>query len=189
MVDGRSVRARHPSPRARGDLPQVLTGRGSLRSAAVDTRARVGHTVTTDEPRSRDDLLVLADRTLAEYLRYLARYGGAVLEQDGLLLFAGVHRQPNPYRNGALRLDAMLSADVVLRRAERFFSARRSGYALWARQHGDADLEASATAAGLRELERLPELVLEKLPPYLPPPAGVEIRRVLDSRAADDYLS
>jgi hypothetical protein len=160
-----------------------------LRSVAVDTRARAVHTLDTDDLSGHDRLLELADLTLADYLRYLAGYGGAVREDDGLLLFAGVHRQPNPYRNGALRLDAMLSADVVLRRAERFFSARRSGYALWARQHGDADLEASATAAGLRELERLPELVLEKLPPYLPPPAGVEIRRVLDSRAADDYLS
>ncbi|MGH2851992.1 MAG: hypothetical protein ACRDLP_15420, partial [Solirubrobacteraceae bacterium] len=54
---------------------------------------------------ARGDLVGLADRTLAAYLTYLAAYGGASKESDGLLLFAGPHRQPNPYRNGALRLD------------------------------------------------------------------------------------
>jgi hypothetical protein len=155
----------------------------------VDTRARVGHTVTTDEPRSRDDLLVLADRTLAEYLRYLARYGGAVLEEDGLLLFAGAHRQPNPYRNGALRLDARLTADQAMARAQRFFAARQSGFALWAREHADGDIDRAAGEAGLRELERIPELGLEELPAYVPPPDGVELRRALDAQTREDYLA
>jgi hypothetical protein len=142
-----------------------------------------------DEPGTRDDLLVLADRTLAEYLRYLARYGGAVREEDGLLLFAGAHRQPNPYRNGALRLDTTLSAEEAIRRAESFFAARRSGFALWAREHGDADLDAAATAAGLRELERIPELALAELPAYVPPPDGVELRRAHDAQTREDYLA
>ena len=84
---------------------------------------------------TRAELVELADRTLAEYLRYLARYGGATLEQDGLLLFAGPHRQPNPYRNGALRLDSTLPADEVPRRAARFFGPRQTSYALWTRAH------------------------------------------------------
>jgi hypothetical protein len=146
------------------------------------------HTSATDEPRDRNDLLVLADLTLAEYLRYLARYGGAIAEEDGLLLFAGAHRQPNPYRNGALRLSDALSPEEVVRLADSFFSARKSGYALWAREHGDGDLERSATQSGLHELERLPELVLEALPEYVPPPEGVEIRRASDARTREDYL-
>jgi hypothetical protein len=146
------------------------------------------HTSATDEPRDRNDLLVLADLTLAEYLRYLARYGGAIAEEDGLLLFAGAHRQPNPYRNGALRLSDALSPDEVVRLADGFFSTRKSGYALWAREHGDDDLERSATQSGLHELERLPELVLEALPEYVPPPEGVEIRRASDARTREDYL-
>ncbi len=141
-----------------------------------------------DEPRRSDDLLVLADLTLAEYLRYLARYGGEIAEEDGLLLFAGAHRQPNPYRNGALRLSEALSPEDVLRLADGFFGPRKSGYALWAREHGDGDLESAAGQAGLHELERLPELVLEQLPQYLPPPEGVEIRRALDARTREDYL-
>lgn len=143
---------------------------------------------TTESP-TRDELLVLADLTLAEYLRYLARYGGEVLDQDGLLIFAGAHRQPNPYRNGVLRFDATLPADEALRRAGRFFGARRSSYALWVREHGDAELQSSATAAGLRELERLPELALYELPDYLPPPEGVQLRRALDSQTREDYLA
>jgi hypothetical protein len=146
-------------------------------------------TSATDELRGRDDLLRLADLTLAEYLRYLARYGGASLEEDGLLLFAGAHRQPNPYRNGALRLNKALDAQAVVRRAASFFGARRSGYALWAREHGDHDLETLAAAEGLHELERIPELALQTLPSYLPPADGVEIRRAQDERARDDYLA
>src|ERR1700738_3417319 len=77
----------------------------------VETRARSMHTSANGEWGKRDDLLALADLTLAEYLRYLAGYGGAILEEDGLLLFAGAHRQPNPYRNGLLRLDTRLDAE------------------------------------------------------------------------------
>lgn len=139
--------------------------------------------------RLSDELLALADLTLAEYLRYLAGYGGEVLEEDGLLLFAGAHRQPNPYRNGALVLDLDRPADEVLRRANEFFSARKSSYALWAREHGDADLERAAIEAGLRELERLPEMKLLELPEYLPPPEGVELRRASDHQTREDYLA
>jgi hypothetical protein len=141
-----------------------------------------------DGPQGGKDLLALADRTLAEYLRYLARYGGAYVEEEGLLLFAGAHRQPNPYRNGALRLTDTVSANDALRLADRFFGQRKSGYALWVREHGDGDLERTATERGLHELERLPELVLEQLPDYVPPPEGVEIRRAADARTREDYL-
>jgi len=154
----------------------------------VERREAAVHTPTTDGLRESGDLLALADLTLAKYLRYLAAYGGAVAEQDGLLLFAGAHRQPNPYRNGVLRMNDSLEAERVLSLAEDFFGERQSGYALWAREHGDEDLRKLAAQAGLRELERLPELVLEGLPDYLPPPEGVEIRRAEDPRAREDYL-
>ena len=57
--------------------------------------------------RGREELFRLADLSLAEFLRHLARYGGAIHEEDGLLLFAGAHSQPNPYRNGLLRLTTL----------------------------------------------------------------------------------
>jgi hypothetical protein len=167
-----------------------LRARGSFDydPPTVDTRATAVRTSAMDGSQGGKDLLALADLTLAAYLRYLARYGGTFVEEDGLLLFAGAHRQPNPYRNGALRLGDTLRSEDVLRLADRFFGPRKSGYALWAREHGDGDVELTATERGLRELERLPELVIERLPDYVPPPDGVEIRRASDARTREDYL-
>ncbi len=130
------------------------------------------------------ELLRLADLSLAEFLRHLARYGGAIYEEDGLLLFAGAHSQPNPYRNGLLRLGDQLPAAEVVRRADEFFSVRRSGYVVWTREHGDAELEALVAGWAVRDLERLPELVLDELPAELPAPDGVELRRAVDPRDA-----
>ena len=135
-----------------------------------------------DAPVERDELLLLADLTLAEFARHLARHGGTVLEEDGLVLFAGPHPQPNPYRNGALRLDGRLDGEEVLRRSRAFFAARQSGHVVWVREHADAE------QAGLREIERLPELVLENLPEERPPAEGIELRRTLDEQTRRDYL-
>lgn len=139
--------------------------------------------------RSARELEALADLTLAEYLRYLAAYGGTVQEADGMMLFAGPHRQPNPYRNGVLRLDATLPADEIVARASAFFGARMRSYALWVRGHGDEDLERFARCAGFRALERLPELWLGELPPHLQPPDGVELRQATDRATREDYLA
>ena len=135
------------------------------------------------------ELTALADQTLAEYIRYLTAYGGQLHERDGLLLFAGAHRQPNPYRNGVLRVDDTLTPDEVFARAERFFTMQRRSYAIWTREHGDAELEQACVAAGFRELERLPEMSLAEPPPYLPPAEGVEIRRAADVQTREDYLT
>jgi hypothetical protein len=145
-------------------------------------------TVLRESGLAPQELLLLADLSLAEFLRHLARYGGAIHEEDGLLLFAGAHPEPNPYRNGVLRLDHRLAAAEVLRRADEFFSGRRSGYVVWARGHADADLAAIARDSRMVELERLPELVLDELPPEVAAPHGVEVRRALDRRTRRDYL-
>lgn len=136
----------------------------------------------------QDALLALADRSLASYLRYLAAYGGAVAQEPGILLFAGAHRQPNPYRNGVLRLGDELDAAQVSARADAFFAQRRSGYVLWCREHGDGELESDARAAGLTELDRLPELWMDALPGHLPAPDGVELRPAADAATREDYL-
>jgi hypothetical protein len=134
------------------------------------------------------ELLRLADLSLAEFLRHLARYGGRIEEEDGLLLFSGAHPQPNPYRNGALRLDDQLSPEEAVRRADEYFRVRKSSYALWTREHADFELDRIAERAGIRDLERLPELVLDELPEDLGPPDGVELRRASDPQTRLDYV-
>lgn len=132
----------------------------------------------------------LADLTLAEFVRHLTRAGeaGTVLEEDGLLLFAGAHPQPNPYRNGAIRLEAALRAADVLARATEFFAPRGRGFALWASEHNDEDIALEAKARGLTALETLPELVLDGLPEDLPLPEGVELREAADEQTRQDYV-
>ena len=139
-------------------------------------------------PAERDKFLVLADLTLAEFLRHRARCDGTVLEEDGLLLFAGPHRQPSPFRNGAMRLDSRLPADDAIRRGHEFFSARRRGFVMWVREHADADLAAALDDEQLRELERIPGMVLEELPPERPLPEGIELRRARTLEERRDML-
>jgi hypothetical protein len=132
----------------------------------------------------------LGDLTLAEFVRHLTRAGesGTVLEEDGLLLFAGAHPQPNPYRNGAIRLDAGLGAAEVLERATEFFAPRGRGFALWASEHNDEDIAREAQARNLTALETLPELVLYGLPEKLPLPEGIELREATDEQTQRDYV-
>lgn len=134
----------------------------------------------------RGRLLELSDLTLAAYLRHLATHGGSFVEDAGLLLASGPHPQPNPYRNGALRLDDRLSVAEVKQRGRGFFGDRH--YALWVREHGDADLRAWAGRAGLRDLGRLPQLMLDHLPEEPQLPEGVQLRQARDPQTQDDYL-
>lgn len=139
--------------------------------------------------RSRDELLRLADLTLAEYARHVARYDGTVYEEDGLLLFAGPHPNPNPYRNGAIRLDRRLPPADALEHAQQFFRARNRSFVLWTREHADADLAAAVSAAGLRQLDDgLSEVFLEHPPAHARPPGGIRLLRAEDERSRQDVL-
>ena len=101
----------------------------------------------------------------------------------------GPTASPIPTETARFGSTRTLAVDEVRRRADRFFGERGSGYALWAREHGDGELEAMARSAGLHELERIPELVLDQLPAYVPPPDGVELRRASDRETREDYLA
>lgn len=139
---------------------------------------------------SHERLCELADLTLADFVRHLTLAGesGEVEDDDGVLLFAGAHPQPNPYRNGVIRLDAAVPAAETLERAARFFAKHRRGFALWASEHQDDDLRDEAESRALGTLETLPELVLDRLPEELPLPAGIEIRQALDEQTRRDYV-
>jgi hypothetical protein len=110
--------------------------------------------------------------TLAEFFRWFARYGPGshIVDEDGLVLFAGSHGQPNPFRNGAIRLDSRLDAEESLARAQRFFSPLKRSYVIWVRE-GESDLDALCRSHGMElvEPDRLPEFYLSG-PPQAPKP-------------------
>jgi hypothetical protein len=152
-------------------------------------------TISPWPPPWRDDEMLLryADLTLAEFFRQLARYGNGarIEEQDGLVLFAGSHPQPNPFRNGALCLDHRLSANEALERARGFFAPLHRGFVFWVRDR-DPDLDRLCDEQGLSllEPEGLPEMALEGPPPPVRElPDNVELRRVTDCQTRADYLS
>ena len=142
--------------------------------------------------RDRTELLRLADLTLTEFFRQLARYGtgSRILEEDGLVLFAGSHAQPNPFRNGAIRLDTRLDAAEALERAEQFFAPLKRSFVFWVREsENDLDALCLSRSMELVEPDGLPELYLEGPPPAPKPiPDNVVLRRTDDPGVRRDYV-
>jgi hypothetical protein len=139
-----------------------------------------------------EELLELGDANLAEFIRHTARAssGGETVEEDGLLLVAGSHPNPGPYRNLAIRTRNELSADEAMRRADEFFRSRSRGYVFWIRTHVDEDLGALARQRGLTplELEGLAQLFQGGCPPPVDPQPGVVLRWADDDQSRRDFL-
>jgi hypothetical protein len=111
----------------------------------------------------------LSDLNLAAYLHHVNRHaeGGAFVAEDGLVLFAGAHANPQPYINGLLRIDKTLGPDEALARAQNFFAERDRGYAVWIRDHADDDLERACQGAGYWQrppLEGQPAVFIDHVP-------------------------
>jgi hypothetical protein len=141
----------------------------------------------------REELLRFANLTLAEFFRQFARYGqgGRIEEQDGLLLCAGSHTHPNPYRNGAIRLDGRLDAVTTLARASQFFTPLNRSFVLWVPEGSD-DLDELCRDRGFELLEPdgIPEMVLEGPPTPLPLlPDDTVLRRAADHDVRRDYVN
>jgi ribosomal protein S18 acetylase RimI-like enzyme len=129
------------------------------------------------------ELRELSDLNYAEALRDLARRsGGVVQDQDGLMLYTGMHELP-VLVNGAFRTDARLPPAAVLGRAREFFARHGRGYTVHIRAHADGDLRVAAEDAGLVPMGDLPGMVLDHRLGDASPPAGVTLRRV--ATAAD----
>jgi hypothetical protein len=140
--------------------------------------------VTTDEA------LRLSDLNLAAYMRHVNQHaeGGTFKDDDGLILFSGAHPNPQPYVNGLLRLDASVTADDTLERARAFFAERKRSYAVWIRDHADADLEQACQQLGYWQrppLEGQPAVFIDHVPPS-ELEARAKVRRV-DTR--DDAIA
>lgn len=136
---------------------------------------------------TRHELIELSDLNFAEAMRDLARRaGGAVLDADGLMLFAGGHPLP-VLVNGVLRTGSGPAAAEVLEHARAFFAPRGRGFSVLIRAHADADLVAAAQAAGLLGLGEMPALVLDhRLADAVPPP-GVDLRPVTSAEDVAGY--
>lgn len=137
------------------------------------------------DERRRQELIELSDLNFAEANRELARRaGGAVHDEDGMLLFAGNHPLP-VLVNGAFRTGGAEACDAAsaLAAADAFFGARGRGYSVLCRAHADVDLAGTAQAAGLQPFGNPPAMVLERRLPDSAPPPGVVLRRV---ETADD---
>lgn len=161
-------------------------------AAAVSAAEREGTKLENLAWRNRDELLRFADLTLVEFLRHNARYGqgSKVVEEDGLVLFAGPHPHPNPYRSGVFRTDNRLPAVEALDRAHGFFAGLNRSYVVWVREK-DPELDEVCRSRAMRLLEPdgLSEMVLEQAPPEVKaPPEGVVVTRVADEATRSDYL-
>ena len=127
--------------------------------------------------------LELSDLNYIEAVRELARRaGGIVHDEDGLMLYTGIHRFP-VLVNGVFRTDGRVPADAVLARARTFFARHERGFTINVRAHVDADLHGAAEKAGLVMIGNAPGMVLDHRLPEADPPPGVALRRV--ATAAD----
>lgn len=125
---------------------------------------------------------VSSARVFAAHIRYFlaltARGGGQVLDEGGVVAWAGVH--PFPFLvNGAAPIDGTVDPDVALDIIAEFFGAAgRSRYEVLALGGRDEHLIAAATARGLEASGPSPLQLLDR--PLAreagEPPAGVETR-------------
>jgi ribosomal protein S18 acetylase RimI-like enzyme len=134
-----------------------------------------------------DDRILLSDLNYAEAMRELTRRaGGAVLDEDGLLLFASPHPLP-VLANGVMRTGAV-APDEVLARARSFFAARRRGFSVFVRAHLDADLRAACEAAGLHPSGEAPGMVVDgRLPDGPPAPEDAVVAEVETAADVRDF--
>lgn len=92
----------------------------------------------------------MADANLIESIREHARWQSPceMVEEDGILLVAGMTDLPGGYKNCAARVDPDVPASEVLARAKAFFRGRNRGFSMLVRTSRDQDLEDAAKADG-----------------------------------------
>lgn len=133
--------------------------------------------------------VLLSDLNYAEAMRDLTRRaGGAVLDESGLLLYAGAHPLP-VLANAAIGTGAPLDPERTLARAREFFRPRRRGFSVIVRSHADADLRAAAEAEGLRLFGDAPGMVLDHRLADASAPDGVELREVRSEEDARRFAA
>jgi len=137
------------------------------------------------------DLLVAADSDLAAALCHFARYSPGSVHHalDGLVLVAGSHPHPGPYRNAALYLGVMDAAEAV-DVARAWFQERSRSFVFWSPQHIASKLDSILEPIGqLLEPDGLPQLASRINPGAGACPDGVELCVVTEPRQREDFLA
>ncbi len=132
---------------------------------------------------------VAGNLNLLEFTREDTRWQRphTILEEDGVLLFAGASDFP-AYNNGVLRVDDTVPGDELIARARDFFAARGRGFSVWARDTGeDEDIKIAAEAALIGAFGDSPQMICRTRLPERPLPDGVEIRMVEDAAGVAAY--
>jgi hypothetical protein len=135
-----------------------------------------------------DALTELALTSHVDFLRAasLREPGGAVVEEDGLFLYAGPHPLP-VLVNGAIRAQPDLAAGEAIDRAKAFFAARGRGFSVYGLVGRDDDVIEAAEDAGMAAWgDPAPLMVLAgaAAPADLPP--GVRMERVANAQEVAD---
>jgi ribosomal protein S18 acetylase RimI-like enzyme len=105
----------------------------------------------------------LADANLVESIREHARWQSPCqqLEEDGLLLVAGVTDLPGGYKNCAARVDPDMPAHEAVARAKEFFRSRNRGFSMLVRASRDLDLEAALKEEGFVQRSEAPCMLID----------------------------
>lgn len=129
------------------------------------------------------DEATLGHLNLLEFTREDCRWQSphTIVEERGVLLFAGAHEFP-AYNNGVYRVDDAVPADEVIARAQGFFTERGRGFSLWTRvTDPDDDLRVAADAAGVGVYSDSPQMICRARLEDRPRPDGLDIRAVEDA--------
>jgi ribosomal protein S18 acetylase RimI-like enzyme len=132
----------------------------------------------------------LADANLIEATREHARWQEPCecVEEGGVLMVAGANALPLAFRNCVARVEPSVPAREVLERAREFFARRGRGFVVLLGEQRDADLDATAVAAGLTHVSDLPCMLVDS--PLAEPaiPAGVRVERFVEERQVLDAV-
>jgi GNAT superfamily N-acetyltransferase len=103
--------------------------------------------------------------------------GGRIEERDGLVLTDCMGT--DSMGNVAIATAPASDPEGSIHEAEAFYAPHRRPWILFALPQAAASFERAAHDRGLRDEGRFPGLVLDPIPPRIPPPPeGVEVRRV-----------
>lgn len=130
----------------------------------------------------------LADANLIESIREHARWQSPceLVEEDGILLVAGVTDFPGAYKNCVARVDPDVPAREVVERAKDFFRSRNRGFTVFVRASRDDDLEKCMLEEGFVQRSDSPCMLIDAPVPVPALGTGLHVEKFADERHIRD---